>query len=153
MEVRRTAFMRYRGQGHEIEVAADGDLADHDFADRLLDGFIEQYRRLYGQAIAGNAAEITSWAIRVQRVREVTPIALAEPPASPAASTGTRRVFDGAREVWASWPTFERTALVPGAQGEGPAIIAEAETTTVIPPGFAFWIDARHAIRLTRRRG
>jgi N-methylhydantoinase A len=152
VEVRRTAFMRYRGQGHEIEVAAEGDPEDADHADRLLEGFVDRYRRLYGQPIAGNAAEITSWAIRVRRERQATPTPVAEPIPSPAAPSGVRRVFDGALEAWANWPTFERTALAPGAQADGPAIIAEAETTTVVPPGFAFRIDGHHAIRLTRRR-
>jgi len=61
----RSAFMRYRGQGHEIAVA----LPERDFtpADRstIRDLFEAAYRRLYSRAIPGVDIEILSWVVAV----------------------------------------------------------------------------------------
>jgi N-methylhydantoinase A/oxoprolinase/acetone carboxylase beta subunit len=39
-------------------------------------------------------------------------------------------------------PIYRREALAPGMSGQGPAIVAGAQSTAAIPPGFAFAIDA-----------
>lgn len=151
LEVRRSAYMRYQGQGHEIEVEA-GDPGTDDFGERLLEDFGRAYAGLYGQAIAGNPVEVTSWTVRVQRASSRSPEVLPEPPPSPAQPMGERRAWNGDAGIFEAWPVFERADLRRGAFGNGPAIVAEAETTTVVPASFAFRIDSHGAIRLSRRR-
>src|SRR5205085_5062818 len=62
---RRSAFMRYRGQGHEISV----ELPARDFtaADRssIAASFEEAYHRLYSRPIPGVEIEILSWVVAI----------------------------------------------------------------------------------------
>ena len=37
--------------------------------------------------------------------------------------------------AWVDWPVFDRYALRPGDRLEGPAIVAERESTTLLPAG------------------
>lgn len=149
--VRRTAYMRYRGQGHEVEVHIHGESDGGDLEERLLTGFDACYRQLYGQAVPGNAVEVTSWAVRVQR--KVQPERLAAPEPTPiiAAPTSRRRVYNGDLGLFEEWGEYDRITLSPGAACDGPAIISEAETTTIVPAAFKFRVDGDGFLRLTRR--
>jgi len=151
--VRRSAQMRYQGQGHEIEVAFTDDPRDPSFGTKLKAAFEAAYAAMYGMAVEGNAVEATSWTVKVQEAG-ATPAR--QPPrvdAHSAAATGTRRVFDGGTGAWQSWPEYGRAALRPGAHAPGPAIVTEDETTTVVPAGFQFSIGGEGYIWLIRQGG
>ena len=66
----RSAFMRYRGQGHEIAVRLP--VRTFTAADRttITDMFEEAYRRLYSRPIPGVEIEILSWVISVDASAE-----------------------------------------------------------------------------------
>lgn len=135
----RLAQMRYAGQGHEISVpvAAGGDIAA-----RLGADFAAMYARLHGKTIAGNPAEVTSWTVRVSAPAPLSD-RLADVAAGAAAPVArARKVWPGAPAEWQDWPEHARAALLPGMAGQGPAIIAEDETTTVVPPGWRFRVGA-----------
>ncbi len=53
---------------------------------------------------------------------------------------------------FADVPVYARTALKPGETIQGPAVIAEDETTTIITSGFTAALDPSGAIRLTARK-
>ncbi len=147
----RSAFMRYRGQGHEIAV----ELPARDFtsADRsaLRELFETAYRRLYSRSIPGVEIEILSWVVAVSAPSEGELGApLPERPTEPRPRSRWP-VFDPDvgefQEVAAYW----RGDLVPGARISGPAVIAEDETSTVISPRFEARIDRFGYIELIRR--
>lgn len=48
------------------------------------------------------------------------------------------------------WAIYDRTALAPGATLDGPAIIAEDETSTLVGPGWRAEIDGFGYIRLSQ---
>ena len=146
----RSAFMRYRGQGHEIAVA----LPERDFtaADRstIRDLFEGAYRRLYSRAIPGVDIEILSWVVAVSappQGRLGTPAAGQPTEPKPASR---RAIFHpdtgGFQEVAIYW----RGDLAPGARIRGPAVIAEDETSTVVSPRFDARIDRYGYIELIR---
>lgn len=146
----RIAHMRYVGQGHQIDVAVPGDPAARGFADRLGADFATEYTRLHGKAIAGNPAEVTSWTVRVsQPLPASAPVSAA--PAAPAPKPQARRqVFAPEAGAWQDWPVYDRAALMPGMGAEGPAVVAEDETTTIVPEGFRFDVGAEGYLWLTR---
>ena len=45
--------------------------------------------------------------------------------------------------AWVDWPVFDRYALRPGDRLEGPAIVAERESTTLLPAGDTARVTAR----------
>jgi len=59
----RSAFMRYRGQGHEIAVPLPVRPYRADDASELLAAFEAAYRRLYSRVIPGVEVEVLSWVL------------------------------------------------------------------------------------------
>ena len=146
----RSAFMRYRGQGHEIAVA----LPERDFtpADRstIRDLFEAAYRRLYSRAIPGVDIEILSWVVAVSappQGRLGTPAAGQPTEPEPASR---RAIFHPDTGEFQEVAIYWRGDLAPGARIRGPAVIAEDETSTVVSPRFDARIDRYGYIELIR---
>jgi N-methylhydantoinase A len=148
-KVTRTAFIRYVGQGHEIEVPVDAATDAPDFGTLLYAAFTAAYARHYRIVIAAAPAEVTAWGVRVAMANVAGPVQIDDLSPHQAPAAVTRRVYDGARAAWSDWDEYDRSALAPGATWHGPAIVAEAETTTVIPRGFSFVRDPYGMLRLT----
>jgi N-methylhydantoinase A len=149
----RSAFMRYRGQGHEIAVelpVRDFTASDQAVITKL---FEEAYRRLYSRSIPGVDIEILSWVVSVSAPSEGELAAAAEiKPAKPE-PRAHRAVFDPGTGEFQKVPIYWRAELAPGAQIAGPAVIAENDTSTVVSPIFDARIDKFGYIELTRREG
>ena len=73
LEVTRTAFMRYRGQGHEIEVGVPRRALDAAGVAHLVAAFEADYTRLYGRIVPGVAIEVMNWSVRVSTTPEAPP--------------------------------------------------------------------------------
>ena len=148
----RSAFMRYRGQGHEIAVPLptrsyrDGDAVP------LRDAFETEYRRLYSRIIPGVEVEILSWVMLLS-----APVPTETELAAPAAEsyspdpTALRPVFDPETGEFIEVAIYERRNLKPGAFIPGPAVITEDETSTVVSRIFDARIDMFGYIELARR--
>ena len=147
----RTAFMRYRGQGHEIAVTLPVRNFTPGDKGHLTELFEAAYRRLYSRAIPGVDVEILSWVVAVGTPAEgslATPTAVARYEPKPKSH---RRVFDPETGEFLEVPIYWRPDLKPGARIKGPAVIAEDETSTVLSPIFDAEIDGFGYIALTRR--
>jgi N-methylhydantoinase A len=148
---RRSAFMRYRGQGHEISVelpVRDFTAADRSF---IASSFEEAYRRLYSRPIPGVDIEILSWVVTVSappqgELSTAMPMRPSEPK-----SRGRRQVFDPQSGAFADVPIYWRSDLGPGVKINGPAVIAEDDTSTVISALFEAHVDKFGYIALNRR--
>jgi N-methylhydantoinase A len=138
----RTAYMRYIGQGHEIAVPLPVRDLTSDDRRALLQAFEGEYRRQFGRIIPGLEAEVLSWALGVS-TEIAPPAAPAQPPArkTPAPSA-KRSVFDPASGDFIQAAVYQRDALAPGMRLEGPALVVEDETTTVVPPAFNLSVNA-----------
>jgi N-methylhydantoinase A len=149
----RAAFMRYRGQGHEIAVPLPIRTYGEPDGRALLALFEDAYRRLYSRTIPGVEVEILSWVMTVSAPVEAAAEMAA--PERPHQATPRRRrsIFDPATGEAIDMPIYWRADLAPGAHLVGPAVIAEDETSTVVSGLFAAWIDGFGYIRLSRRRG
>ena len=148
---RRRAFMRYAGQGHEIEVTLpERDLVAGD-AMSLRAEFEAEYTRLFARAIPGAAIEIMSWAVlATTEVRAPARLPQGEPRPSPSPST-MRRVFDAQLAAAIDVPVYERSTLDVGARLTGPALIIEDGTSSLVSSSFDAHVDAGHALVMTRK--
>lgn len=147
----RWAFMRYRGQGHEIDV----QLPVREFiaADKsaMTELFEKGYRRLYSRPIPGIEIEILSWVLALSAPSEGELAKTVPTKPHKPKPDGYRPVFDPDTGEFQKVPIFWRPDLEPGAELAGPAVIAEDETSTVISPLFDARIDRFGYIELTRR--
>jgi N-methylhydantoinase A len=148
---KRSAFMRYRGQGHEIAV----ELPVRAFAAKdtteITKLFEEAYGRLYSRPIPGVEVEILSWVLSLSAPSEGELAVAAELKNAEPKPAARRPVFDPASGAFIDTPIYNRADLMPGAQIKGPAIIAEDDTTTVVSPAYDAAIDRFGYIELTRR--
>jgi N-methylhydantoinase A len=145
----RSAGMRYRGQSYEVSVAVAGLNGDADLA-ALGQRFHEAHRRRYGHMAASEAIEIVNFqvtavgAIPKQQFSPIAPPAHSQPPIP----HETRTAYfspDAAIQV----PVFRRSGLAVGAVIDGPAVIEEKTSTTVLYPGQRAAIDGYLNIAMT----
>ncbi len=144
----RLAYMRYVGQGHEIPVALPAGRMEAGDVAALRAAFDAEYARFYDRPVPGSDVEVMSFAVTVSTVTEA-----GQPLPPPAAAEGTprrQRVLDTATGDEADWTVRDRWALAPGAAMAGPAIIAEDETSTLVPPGWTATVDERGYLDLRR---
>jgi N-methylhydantoinase A len=147
----RSAFMRYRGQGHEIAVPLPVQIYRDDDAAMLHGAFEEAYRRLYSRVIPGVEVEVLSWVMLLSApppTESETVLPTPEPHIPEPARW--RPVFDPETGEFIEVPIHERSQLHPGALIPGPAIIVEDETSTVVSRLFDACIDAFGYIELSR---
>jgi N-methylhydantoinase A len=148
---RRAAYMRYVGQGHEIPIPLpDRPLAAGD--DGLLRRDFERiYEQMFARFIPSAAIEILTWTVTVS-TPHATPARLGAGTAGGSAKpTGKRSVFDPDQERMIEIPTYWRPDLKSGDSLEGPAVIAEDETSTFITARFRASINPAGCIVLERR--
>ena len=135
--ITRRVAIRYVGQGHELMVdVPDGPLGD-DVARRLRDGFETAYRATYGMTIPAMGTETVSWSVTA------TLGGLSPPPPRDATSAGDdgapavrRRFYDPGAQALVDGRALARNALLTGVAIDGPAVITEAETSTIVPGGY-----------------
>ena len=147
----RSAFMRYRGQGHEI--AVELPVRDLTAGDRstIRELFEAVYRRLYSRPIPGVDIEILSWVVAVRAPSEGHLAAPGREQPTEPKPRSRRPVFDPDVGEFREVPIYWRPDLAPGARIRGPAVIAEDETSTVVSPRFDARIDRFGYIELTRK--
>jgi len=144
----RLAYMRYVGQGHEIPVPLPPEPMREEDVAALRAAFDAEYARFYDRPVPGSDVEVMSYAVTVATVPE----AGAAPRPAPAQQSEPRaqRVRDTSTGEETDWTVHDRFALGPGAAISGPAIVAEAETSTLVGPGWAARIDERGFLDLRR---
>ena len=151
LTTRKQAFMRYHGQGHEIEIdlpqrtLTAGDIAALGIA------FEAEYSRQFSRAVPGMAIEVLNWAVHVASAAPgLTPLTdlHVNHPATP---TDTREVVCDVTGATVAAGIFERSTLSPGSTVNGPALITEPQTTTLVSVDFTARIDDARNIWLCRK--
>jgi N-methylhydantoinase A len=152
-EEHRLAFMRYVGQGHEIAVPLPArELTREDVA-AIRAVYDDEYTRFYDRPVPGSDVEILSFAVTVATMVEpAKPIAPVADAAAPK-PVRVQGVCDTATGEVADWAVYEREAMAVGATVAGPCIVAEAETSTLVGPGWRCRVDGLGYLELVRGGG
>jgi N-methylhydantoinase A len=136
----RTADLRYRGMRTELNVTLPEGPIDAKLTAAMFDAFHDVHHQSYGYAYRGKQqVEIVNLRVTgLGRLKELRPKAVV---GSGKAAPTQRQVFfapDGFRET----PVYVRDTLAPDTAIEGPAIVEQYDTTTVIHPGQTARVDA-----------
>ncbi|MGA7490104.1 MAG: hydantoinase/oxoprolinase family protein [Xanthobacteraceae bacterium] len=140
--VQRAADMRYVGQEHAVTV--DLPLAVFARQDRraIKRHFDAMHEQRYGTSAPDERAEIVSLRCTVTGIMRKPPQETIRPgkrAPDKAAFTGRRQVYlDG---KFRTTPTYARAALTAGNRIDGPALIEEHASTTVLLPGDRLEVD------------
>ncbi|WP_132057985.1 hydantoinase/oxoprolinase family protein [Halorussus amylolyticus] len=142
-EVRRSADCRYAGQSFELSVPISGAFDPDDVREK----FHEAHDRAYGYRVDEDVEVVNLRATaRIERGVEDT------------AYDGDGESYLGTREAHFSGELREtevhdRLSLAAGASVEGPAVLEQAESTTVVPPGWTAEVQGDGTVVLLRGEG
>lgn len=140
----RSADMRHLGQGFEISVPVPNGSLDAGTTDGLREAFFDAYQQLFERTVRDVPIEALNW--RLAASAPVPNIVLnfgGQPIGTGDALKGTRDVHFG-ETGFAPCKVYDRYALKPGDRFDGPAVVEERESTTVIGPGAQVSVDKYH---------
>jgi 5-oxoprolinase (ATP-hydrolysing) len=149
---KKLADMRLDGQFHSIEVELPEVALTGAAEPEIARSFDSRYEHLYHSVLPDYTRLVITW-----RLLATLPPPAFDPktlmPASArdgaVSSTGTRRVyFPEAAGYVEDTPVYRRSDLPVGSRLQGPAIVEEPESTTVIGPGDELAVDASGSLRI-----
>jgi N-methylhydantoinase A len=127
----RSAALRYSGQNYELEVRLPDRGLDAEGWQELLSRFEAEHERQYGFALPGEAVELIN--LRATAMREEKPPRVWSFPAV-GGEPGYRPVWFG-DDGPVSCAVYRREQIPSGAVLDGPAIVEDADSTTVVFAG------------------
>jgi N-methylhydantoinase A len=137
--------MRYVGQEHPVTVALPPDVFRRRSRDALKRRFDEEHLQRYGTCAPEEAAEIVSLRATVTGAMKKPPLGRiargARTPPHPA-RRGRRSAYFAEIGKAVLTPTYARHALRAGNRIDGPALVEEHASTTVVLPGDRLTVDA-----------
>ena len=143
--VQRVADCRYLGQGYELRVDVDSGPIDDAWVEKVRGDFHDIHEREYSRRFEESDIEIPN--VRVRGIGLMPPLNV------PEVEHGDESPDEALRYERDAWfrvggsleqvPTrfYDRTALRAGNRLEGPAIVNQYDSTTVIPPGLTAHVD------------
>ncbi len=146
-QLTRSADCRYVKQAYELNVPFEAGPITTSALDQLAKTFHARHRQVYGHENPDEAVQIVN--VRLTAIGHLPPV----PFAADASDSGTALP---ARSVWfpergdVTCPIQTRGQLRRDGKMAGPLIIAEVDTTVVVPPGWMSEVDDRGFIILTR---
>jgi len=141
--VRRTAEIRYAGQGHELDVTIPPGHLCRDSLEAIRQAHTEVYAAHYGYAEpAGTPLEATTWKLEMTAPAGTPDVTgRAREPAAGEACKGRRQAYVPESGGLIECSVYDRYALATGVVLRGPALVEERETTVVLLPGDRARVD------------
>jgi N-methylhydantoinase A len=137
IRIERSASIHHVGQGYEIRVDLPGGKIGPAYERAVLDAFYATYKREYGYIDSEAAVEVTDWYVLASIVKQgkATSIHLEETAAGIDPVVGERKAYFPELGGMTSCKVINRYALQAHHKFEGPALVEEKESTTVVLPG------------------
>ena len=155
-----SADMRLQGQIHEITVPIPAAPLSASDIQGISADFHQIYQELYSRRNLSLPIEVQNWRLLVSGPQPSLELRQQEAESTDASSAlkGTRRAyFANARGPnrggFVDCPVYDRYALPVGATLDGPAIIEEAEATTLVRPGDSATVDPWLNLRIAVSQG
>ncbi len=139
----RQVDMRYVGQSYELTVPLPNGRLDSVEIEHVLEHFQREHDRAYGFSALKEPAEFVN--LRLTAVGNIAKPRLRELIGNKASTSSaqktTRPVFFAESRGYISCPIYNRYLLGSESFIEGPAVVEEMDSTTVIHPGYRAKVD------------
>ncbi|MEA2425989.1 MAG: hypothetical protein QOH13_2399 [Thermoleophilaceae bacterium] len=140
------AEARYEGQGYELRIDVGAGTIDAAWIDAMKATFHDIHEREYSRRFEQADVQIANVRVRAVGVMpglEAPRIASgdATPPAGALKLTADAWFRDKGELTQVPAAFYERTELLAGNVIEGPAIVTQFDSTSVVPPGFTCTVD------------
>jgi N-methylhydantoinase A len=133
------AEVRYVGQAYELQVELPEGEVTGETLRLCAERFHEAHRRVYGQSDPDGALELVS--VRVRHRAALPAPERLRVPMGDGTPPGERMAYFDELGRRVPTPVWARSALVAGQRIAGPAIVEQADTTTVAYPGQELRVD------------
>ena len=153
IRVTRSVDMRYLRQGYEIRVPLDDGNVTPESLSILEQRFEAEYFRFYGLLCKGVPIQAVNWRVVVSGPAleiEGKALKVGEESQKVNQPYGSRNVVFYPDVDGVQTPAYRRESLSPSFHADGPAIIEEAESTTVVLPNWSFRVDENGCLVLTK---
>jgi N-methylhydantoinase A/oxoprolinase/acetone carboxylase beta subunit len=143
--IQRVADCRYLGQGYELRVDVGSGAIDDDWVEKTRRDFHDIHEREYSRRFEDSDIEIPN--VRVRGIGLMPPLNVPEVESGESSPDAALRYE---RDAWfrvggelRQVPTrfYDRSELKAGNRLEGPAIVNQYDSTTVVPPGLSAHVD------------
>jgi N-methylhydantoinase A len=137
IRIERSASIHHVGQGYEIRVELPSGKIGPGYERAVLDAFYAAYKKEYGYNDNEAAVEVTDWYVLASIIRDGKGpgLQLAGTTAASDPVVGERRAYFPETGGLTSCKVINRYALRSHHKFEGPALVEEKESTTVVLPG------------------
>lgn len=149
--VSRYVEARYEGQSSRLRIPWDDHLDDEAVVALVTERFHAEHDREFGYRVPGEPVQVLTagvTAVATRMSQEAIRPRATEASAGPQPKARRTVVFDDASERQV--PVFDRSALPVGMVVDGPAVIEEFDSTTLVPPGYIFEVVELGVLRLRR---
>jgi N-methylhydantoinase A len=143
-QLKRTIDVRYASQNYELPVeVANGPVTEATKA-AIRAEFMAAHSRLYGYVAEDEPIELVTFRLEATGLTRAADLRPPVRATAPLADTilGKRDIWFGEGRAWRSTPILDRERLHPGHRIDGPAVIEQMDTTTLILPGQQATVDA-----------
>jgi N-methylhydantoinase A len=144
MKFHRQTDMRYVGQSFELAVSAPGGRIRREGIHEMVGRFHAEHERAYGFSVPQEPVELVS--LRVTAIGDISRPSLRriglDGKHAEAARKATRPVYFAEAKGYADCPIYDRYRLGEGATIQGPAVVEEMDSTTIVHPGWRAEVDA-----------
>jgi len=145
----READIRYVGQSMEVRVPAPSGAVDADFVARTIEAFHAAHLKSFGYNYVGKQkVEIVNFCASGFGVIDRPSIPKLGNASGAKPVPGTRPVYFGGS--FRDTPIYQRSTLPAGFSVDGPAVVEEFGSTTVVFPGQSLQVD-QHGILIVQR--
>ena len=137
INVQRSVYLRYAGQGHEVPIDLEGDTLNAQQLAALHQRFTLTYQQLYGRSLDHVAVEAISWTVTAS-----TPVSVVTPHSALSTLPDVapqRELYSFLQQQRIQVPVQQRAELTNVT--DGPLLVVDAETTT--------WVDEQFSVQRT----
>jgi N-methylhydantoinase A len=148
LRTEREIDVRFRYQSHELSVPMPEGSVHEGTVAKVADEFRDLYARLYGVR-PDDPVELVNYRVRVVGLVEKPDWASGRMEQGPAPRAGERPAYFAEAGNHIATSVYRRDDLGWGHSVAGPAILEDASSCTVVPPGWAAEVDRWGSLRLT----
>jgi N-methylhydantoinase A len=141
VKVVRAADMRYVGQEHAVTVELPAEVFERQNRDAIKQAFDAEHQARYGTCAPNEAVDLVSLRVTVAGTMRKPPSRKLETAKVEPTPRIRKSVYFRDSGGFVETPAYARDSLLAGTTIEGPALIEEHASTTVVAPGDSLYVD------------
>lgn len=134
IEIQRHGYARYVGQGHEIKIELPSGTFDASLGDAIRDAFETAYQARLGLLVPDMEIEVLTWSVTAVADRPNAVVQGAVASDGSAEAPTSRPMHDPGSSNTLTASVVNRPSLTKAVAG--PAVVQEAQTSTIVPTGW-----------------